>query len=754
VSSEVQELLCSCRLQFEPDYRPFAGIGCVRALLYKQRHTLLITVDGDFLAVAGSTRRSNPMKVQSSPRFLAIACVLILCTQASVAQTTFTQVFSAVDTRTSELTANYTTPDTYNTTTLSLTCSVSPIVATLSGPLMNSSGTAPQLASSNPLLPGGNLLVDNNIFVSVTPQGGTASVPVNVCPATNYTAPGEGLYTNNCFTSAYVSAATAYNFPPGPLGGQDPDTYELGAGGPTVDYAGGVPPIDISSLLVSGQQNLTIAEEDEGGVLTASSIFLTTNCTVEGVTGPATISGNTIASGTSPQGLTQTFNFSTGLRQLVGFVYDLSTANTENTLNENTNGAIPQTSDAPLDPTTFQPDLAPGTSFATSNCLIHTGELLPNGNPACKLYTLECFTQTNTTPAGAQCPVSSVANEVVEDIFDGPAFTLNDILTPDGRTFHEGIGLLMASETWSASDGGNCTFDPASGLVELPCPQNLITSFSGPGKFGNSGQTTNPNSTFISVYGVPEDRTWVYVAGERPDHWVNTSTPKVHFRTEAPNFTKGAWIQNGNKLAPLPGAAKFIPAPIQSITYGLSTPGSVPLPINEPIMGDTVLQSKANCAGGHFTAPTVPYFVPPAQTLPSMPDGHYLLHYYAKDCAGTQELLFTQAANPGSWSTNFYTYPINIDTTPPVVNGPVLPTSAPFRVGSLVYATYSCTDATSGSGVVRCGGNFYAPETTYNTGTLKDRVDTRLPGPHQFTVFAVDGAGNSSSQTVSYTVTR
>jgi hypothetical protein len=693
------------------------------------------------------------MRVQLSPLFLAIACVLTVCANVSDAQTTSNQVFSAVDTRTSLSTAGSATPDTYNTSTLNLTCSTSPIVATLSGPLMNSSGTAPQLTSSNALQAGGNLLVDNNIFVSVTPHGGNASAFVNVCPVTDYTSPGDGVYTNNCFTTGYTNPATASNYPPGPLSGQDPDTYELGAGGPTVDYVGGAPPIDISSSLVSGQQNLTIAEEDEGGDLTASSMFLTTNCTVGGVTGPATVSGNTITSGSSPQGLTQAFNFSTGTGQQVGFVYDLSTANTANTLTENTSGVIPRTSDAPLDPETYQPDLVPGTSFATSNCLIHTGELLPSGNPACKLYTLECFTQTDTTPAGAQCPVSTVANEVIEDIFDGPPFTLQNIYTPVGPTLHEGIGLLMASEDWSASNGGNCTFDPASGLEGLPCPQNLLNSFTGPGGFGGTGQTTHPNSTFISLYGVPEDRTSVYAAGELPDHWVNTSTPKVYFQTIAPNFSKGASVLSGGKLVPLPGASSYVPAPIQSITYGISPAGNVPLPINEPIAGDTVLPSGADCSAIPFTAPTVPNFVPAVQTLPYLPDGQYLLHYYAEDCAGTQELAFSEAPNTGSWSTNFYTYPIDIDTTPPVVNGLALTTSAPYKVGSAVYATYSCSDLASGSGVVLCGVNIYAPQSTYSTGMLKTKVYTGSAGAQTFTVYAIDGAANISSQTIHYTVT-
>ena len=472
------------------------------------------------------------MRVQLSPLFLIIACAMALCAQASIAQTNI-QLFGAVDGAQSLSTATYSMPNGFNTTTLNLTCPASGIIASLSGPA-NPSGTAALV----PLQPGGNLLVDNNIFVSVAPQGGSPGTPVNVCPVTNYQNGGEAQYTNNCFNSTYQgSAQSFYN--------QDPDTYELGEGGPTLDYAGGVTPIDISPFLLTtgSPQSVTIALTDEGGDVISSTVFLTTNCNQGPVTGPAQVSGNPITTGSSPQGVTQSFNFNTATGQLVGLVYDLSMANAEDTLIANTSGASPIGGDSPVDPTSFQSTFVPQTSFATSNCLIHTGEALSNGGQACKLYTLKC-TLGGSAPAGSICPVSSEANEVIQDVFDGPSFTLQDIYTPAGQVLHEGMGLLMASDDWSATSGGNCTFDPS--LAELPCPQNLLNSFTGPGGFGGTGQTSHPNSTFISLYGVPEDRTSVYAAGELPDHWVNTSTPKVYFQTVAPNLSKGEQYVTGS----------------------------------------------------------------------------------------------------------------------------------------------------------------------------------------------------------------
>jgi hypothetical protein len=693
------------------------------------------------------------MRVKSPLWLFAIASGMTMFAQGVVAQTSI-QLFSAVNVRNSTSTTTYANLSVFNSSTVNLTCSTAPIVATLSGPLMNGAGTAPQLDSSSQLQAGGNLLVDNVLLVTVTPTStNVAGQTKNVCTggvsASSYN--GETISTSpvdltqSCFTAGYGNVASG-------ILGADTDTTIASGGSKTVDAVGGVAPIDISALFTSGTQNVTIGLGDGGGILASSSIFLTTNCTQGGVTGPATVTGNPITTGGTPQGLTQNFNFNTGNNQVVGFVYDVSGSNSENTLVANTSGAIPQTTDLPLDPATFQPSFVIGTSFATSNCLIHSGELLPNGNEACKLYTLVCSNDTDPNAAGALCPVSSVANEVVQDLFDGPGFSLPNIITK-GDTFHEGIGFLMASEDWSAANGGPCTFDSASGLQALPCPQNLLTDFSGPGRFASSGETDNPNSTFISIYGVPEDLTSIYIPSEWPGQWSNSHTPKIYFSSEAPNFSKGAWVRSGNALVPLPGAANFRPAPIKSITYGVSPSSSPAQPVNEPIASDKTLVSTANCTAAPFTAKTVPNFVPAVQTLSSLPDGHYRLHYYAKDCAGTQELLFTQDSSQ-SWSTNFYSREINIDTTAPAISSITLSPTGSYHVGAVAYANFSCSDASTGAGVVLCGLNIYGTETTYATGTLKLRLNTLFTGTKTLVVYAIDGAGNIVSKSISYTVTR
>ncbi|HEY1904177.1 MAG TPA: hypothetical protein VGG56_17235 [Terracidiphilus sp.] len=681
-----------------------------------------------------------------SPILIATACCAVFA-PALLAQNSV-QVFGPVDTRVSEAAASYSNPVTFNTNNLNLTCPATPVGVLSSAP------------SATPLASTGNVLVDNNMTVTVsysTANGTVTNGPIEVCPATGF--PGPSTSFPNCFnTNGYEVPASA-----GSLTGQDPDTYVLpGGNGLTVDAAGGVAPINISSQLVSGAQSVTISLVDEGGYLTSSSLYLNTNCTQVGVTGPALVSGNTITQPPAPPQLTQTFDFNQTTNQVVGFVYDLSNAETNDTLTINSNGSTPQVADLPINPATFQANFAANTSFATSECLIHNGEVggpagEPATQPACKLFTLECTTGTGSSSAGANCPVSTVANEVVQDIFDGPNFTLNDIPTQNGNgpTFHEGIGFLMASEGWGAENGvppgtwdwnggtgGPCTFDPAADL-NLPCPQNLLTSFTGPGTYKGGGETTHPNSTFISIAQVPEDLTTVQIQGASPSKWVNSDKVNVQFSSQPPNLQGTG----------LPGADAFIPSPIQSLTYGVSLASNLPSPIDEPIAGDVTLQNAACPIPTADNPNPVPAqtFTPKIQTLTFTADGQYLLHYYAQDCAGTRELKFLQSA--GSWTTNFYTVPVNVDTVPPAITslatGVGLPGNGFYALGAAVKASYACSDA--GSGVVSCGGTVYASGTP-NTGTLTTVLPTTSAGKHTFTVTAIDAAGNQTTASATYWV--
>jgi len=632
-----------------------------------------------------------------------LAAVFIASTASVVfGQTTAIQLFGPADVRQSTNGTGYgSNENDFNTKILNLTCPAStPIQATVSS---STDGT-------------GNVLVDNFISLSVT-AGSSTTGPADICLGGTV----ENGNQQNCFTTNYSNKVNG-----GGQNGADPDSFLP---------AGGVPPINISSNLQAGPIQAQFGLVDTGGFLAGSSLYLVTNCTAGGVSGPAQVTGNPISSSNPPaQQLTQNFPFNSSNNLQVQFTYDLSQSQANGNLSI-TNGTAPTTGDTPINPTSFPPYVA-NTSFATANCMIHTGELY-NNLPACKLYTLTCQVGTNPDQSGALCPESTNRDEIFQEVFDGPNFSLPDIIGTGGQTFHQGIGFLEASEGWT---GGTCVFDPQSKIAGQLCPQNVLVNFSGPGGFTSTAHGQAPNSTFITVSPVPEDLTTVSVPGQKiPGYWINSRNFQVNFTSTPPS---------------LPPQDNFVAAPIQSLSYGISPASTVPQP-PAPVTGDTVLTNPCPGAG---TAATV--FQPPSQPLSVSQDGQYLLHYFAQDCAGTQELKFTQDSSQ-SWSTSFYTYPINVDTAfPAVASGPTL-SPAPTANGGVassyllnqkgVTATYSCTDV--GSGIVTCGTSTYAPETNIlNTGNITSPINTSTAGSQTFTVNAVDAAGNQTSSSVNYLV--
>jgi uncharacterized repeat protein (TIGR01451 family) len=620
----------------------------------------------------------SPVLLQS----LAAICVAATAFSASAQSI---QLFGPVNVRVSTQGTSYSSPNTFNTTILNLSCPSSPQAKISS----SADGT-------------GNVLVDNYISLQV----GDAD-PVNIC-------------SGNCFTSDYQNKASA-----GQLTGQNPDTFVS---------TGGLAPIDISSYLSSGAVQAQIGLVDQGSYLTSSSLYLVTNCSSAGVAGPGLVTGNPISK-TNPTTaqLAQNYSFNSTTNQQVQFTYDLTAAQNAGTLSI-TDQSIPSTADTPFNPAAF-PGYVSGTSFATSNCLLHDGELF-NGSPACKLYTLTCQIGSNQEQSGVLCPTSSQRNELFQVFFDGPAFTLPDITGTNGLTYHQGVGFLEAADGWG---GGSCKFDPNSTVAQQLCPQNILTSFSGPGGYKGGGSGQSPNSTFITVAPVPEPLTTVSVTGiHQPGNWINTHSPTVNFTSTPPALSSS----NNN----------FVAAPIELLAYGISPASNVPQP-PAPVANDTILTNTGACPAPQGSAPANP-FTSGAQSIPVPADGNYVLHYYAQDCAGTQELKFSQSA--GSWSTAFYTSPINVDTVNPVVaTGPTLspPPSTnngvanSYLVGTAVTATYSCTDNASpivNSGVVKCGTATFSPGTP-NTGTVSTPLTLNTPGSQTFTVNAMDAAGNSAT---------
>jgi hypothetical protein len=631
------------------------------------------------------TAKTNPLR--RSIRLWSIAACLAPAIIAQ-AQTSIT-VLPPVYERLSKATASTTDPDTFSSGVVNLTCPASPSAIISS----NQTGT-------------GNILVDNTIFLTVSHVDSAPVGPVNLCP---------GGQTASCFNLNYEDNYQSYL-------GKDPDTFAA---------TGGVLPIDISSYLTSGSNQVTIDLVDYGVVLASTTIALYTNCSASGTSG-GQISGNPIPSTNIPPNLlTQDFTFSGTTNQLVEGVLDLSLADQQNTLTVQ-NQTIPIFVDQALDPADWHNYVA-STSFATAQCLVHFGEKLPDGNSACKLYTVVCQVGQGSTATGVQCPTSTERNIVVQDIFDGPNFSVPDIHV-NGTTYHQGFGFLEAKEQWT---GGPCTFDPGSDQI-FSCPENLLTLFTGPGKTTSSGTPNGHfNSTFIAVGPVPEYLTSVSFNSCAHEKWVNHHDIKASFKTKPP-------------VVPQPNNW-FVAAPAYSITYGISAPDALPSP-EFPVPGDTSLFTSAGCTGSG-PAKT---FQPPPVTL-TLEDGKYLLHYFATDCAGTEELKFFKDST-GSWNTTFFTAEIDVDTVKPqIISGPTLSPAPTMIHGTLGYAkgahvtaTYECTDELSG--VEKCGPQIFSNPVA-DTGKLTTFVDTYKAGTFEFGVYVRDAAENvGTRETVTYTV--
>lgn len=82
------------------------------------------------------------------------------------------------------------------------------------------------------------------------------------------------------------------------------------------------------------------------------------------------------------------------------------------------------------------------------------------------------------------------------------------------------------------------------------------------------------------------------------------------------------------------------------------------------------------------------------------------------------------------------------DTTSPTITIAV-PAATPYMLNQVVPADYACADESGGSGLASCAGPVASGSP----------IDTATVGVKTFTVTATDHAGNTASQSVSYTVT-
>ena len=178
-------------------------------------------------------------------------------------------------------------------------------------------------------------------------------------------------------------------------------------------------PIDISSQLWPGANQAQIGLVDTGGYLASSTLYLVTNCTRGGYRAgqhhrQPDFEQQSDRPATDPELYVQFLQQPAGRIHLRSF----RGAELRETIDYRWDDAFD--SGHTLDPANFQSTYLKGTSFATANCLIHTGELY-NNSPACKLYTVTCQVGTNPSQSGVLCPVSQRRNEIFQEISTVPA---------------------------------------------------------------------------------------------------------------------------------------------------------------------------------------------------------------------------------------------------------------------------------------------------------------------------------------------
>jgi hypothetical protein len=108
---------------------------------------------------------------------------------------------------------------------------------------------------------------------------------------------------------------------------------------------------------------------------------------------------------------------------------------------------------------------------------------------------------------------------------------------------------------------------------------------------------------------------------------------------------------------------------------------------------------------------------------------------------GETSVTVTARDNAGNETVVKHTVTV-LDQTAPAITLTTPVEGATYEIGEQVLADYSCADEPNGSGLAACEGSV-ADGVAVDTGSL---------GQKAFTVDASDGAGNSASKSVSYTV--
>lgn len=442
---------------------------------------------------------------------------------------------------------------------------------------------------------------------------------------------------------------------------------------------------------------------DAGGYYETSTMFLVTNCSIQGVVPGGTVTGTTI---------TPTNPISTG-------VFDSAPDQNISIIINNTGATSPATNATPIfgnygiSQTQFQ-TLVNGTSAGPTACLLISGEVV-NGQTLCKGFKVQCYAVTNGigTISGDNCGTSTLRNLVDSAKYSSPdtplpatiantfitscnsyvtattgragqcaqssppSLTPSTLIGPGFLLFGDGIVTPCTASSpcpplgYTVNGAGSCALNGA--LTGNLCPLNTITSYIGASDGQPKGSTVpSRNSIYVPVMNMPLPFTWVTSSNINPNGWANSTTANITFQSNAPTYnpTTGNPSANGwtQAKAPAPYSLIYLIQPasqaLPDTTY--APPGA--FSNFNPASGVNDNYSAAPiCPAGLVNTP----FSTPA-SFGGLADGSfYNVVYFTTACDYSEELYYnptsTQLSDPTANWASFPVLPFGVDLDPPTV---------------------------------------------------------------------------------------
>ncbi|HWK26526.1 MAG TPA: hypothetical protein VNS09_08190 [Solirubrobacter sp.] len=271
----------------------------------------------------------------------------------------------------------------------------------------------------------------------------------------------------------------------------------------------------------------------------------------------------------------------------------------------------------------------------------------------------------------------------------------------------------------------------------------------------NAQVTDNQLTTVRPEFGLPPGAApyagpflWRVVAGSRQ----NLSTAPASAPIDCPVGDDDCF--DSPKLSTLSGAAVLTTSLTTTVSdYAVLAPGAATAGHGETATLTFPLASSDPANKGNLpvtlsAATSVPGAQPAlsagAVTIPRNGQASATVSVAVPPSTALGDYTVTLTATAGTGVTRTRAAKLTVvDRVPPQVSIGTPADGATFVQAQRASAAYSCSDEFNGSGVASCAGPV----------PVGAAIDTSSPGRHAFTVTATDAAGNTASQTSTYTVT-